>query len=150
MISCYVLKFKCWSRICGIIKNSNVSLRRVWPFSVWVLCWSRIRLHDLPFQDCRKWGGGRLPNFSRNRYSKVLNNSAARLSIFKIFSYHHGLIWTYTLIKIQLIFPPKHLLSTAFYFFSILNASCSLFFVIFASMMHLFSCISILLLVSRL
>ena len=39
-------------------RNSNVSLKRVWPFSVWVLCWSRIRLHDLPFQDCRKKGGG--------------------------------------------------------------------------------------------
>ena len=27
-------------------------------------------------------------------YSKVPNNSAARLLIFEIFSYQHGLIWT--------------------------------------------------------
>ena len=31
-------------------------------------------------------------------YSKVPNNSAARLLIIEIFSYQHGLIWTYTII----------------------------------------------------
>ena len=47
-------------------------------------------------------------------YSKVPNNSAARLLIYKIFFYQHGLIWTYTLIKIQIIFLPTRLLSTIF------------------------------------
>ena len=50
-------------------------------------------------------------------YSKVPNNSAARLLIFKKFSLPTRLIWTYTLIKIQTIFLPTRLLSTKFYFF---------------------------------
>ena len=50
-------------------------------------------------------------------YSMVPNNSAARLLIFKIFSLPTLLIWTYTLIKIQIIFLPTRLLSTIFYFF---------------------------------
>ena len=50
-------------------------------------------------------------------YSMVPNNSAARLLIFKIFSLPTRLIWTYTLIKIQIIFLPTCLLSTIFYFF---------------------------------
>ena len=54
--------------------------------------------------------------FSIHKYSKVPNNSAARLIIFEIFSYQHGLFWTYTLIKIQIIFLPTRLLSTILYF----------------------------------
>ena len=50
-------------------------------------------------------------------YSKVPNNSAARLLIFKKFTLPTRLIWTYTLIKIQTIFLPTRLLSTKFYFF---------------------------------
>ena len=50
-------------------------------------------------------------------YSMVPNDSAARLLIFKIFSLPTWLIWTYTLIKIQIIFLPTRLLSTIFYFF---------------------------------
>ena len=49
------------------------------------------------------------------KYSKVC------LLIFKVFSYQHGLIWTYTLIKIQIIFLPTCLLSTIFYFFYLLS-----------------------------
>ena len=44
-------------------------------------------------------------------YSMVPNNSAARLLIFEIFSLTTSFIWTYTLIKIQIIFLPKCLLS---------------------------------------
>ena len=62
-----------------------------------------------------------------SKYSKVPNNSATRLLIFKIFSYQDGLIWTYSLINIQIIFLPTCLLSTIFYFLSIFNAFCSLF-----------------------
>ena len=46
---------------------------------------------------------------AKTAYSKVLNNHAARLLIFKFFSYQHGLIWNYTLIKIQIIFLPRAL-----------------------------------------
>ena len=60
-------------------------------------------------------------------YSKVPNNSAARLLILKIFSYQHSLIWTYTLIKIQIIFLLTRLLSAIFYFLSSFNAFYSLF-----------------------
>ena len=44
-------------------------------------------------------------------YSMVPNNSAARLLIFEIFSLPTLPIWTYTLIKIQIIFLPTCLLS---------------------------------------
>ena len=71
-------------------------------------------------------------------YSMVPNNSAARLLIFKIFSLPTRLIWTYTLIKIQIIFLPTRLLSTIFTFLSIFNGFCSLFFVTNASIMHFF------------
>ena len=54
---------------------------------------------------------------SNYKYSKVPNNSAARLLIFMKFSLPTCLIWTYTLIKIQTIFLPTRLLSTKFYFF---------------------------------
>ena len=76
----------------------------------------------------------------------VPNNSAARLLIFKIFSLPTRLIWTYTLIKIQIIFLPTRLLSTIFYIFlSIFNAFCSLFcYHCFKN--AFFSCIFILLL----
>ena len=50
-------------------------------------------------------------------YSRVPNNSAARLLIFPNFSLPTQLIWTYTLIKFQIIFLPTRLLSTTFYFF---------------------------------
>ena len=50
-------------------------------------------------------------------YSKVPNNSAARLFIFKVFSYQHALIWTYTVINFSIIFLPTCLLSTIFYYF---------------------------------
>ena len=60
-------------------------------------------------------------------YSMVPNNSAARLLIFKIFSLPTRLIWTYTLIKIQIIFLPTRLLSIDFAFLSTFNALCSRF-----------------------
>ena len=68
---------------------------------------------------------------ARLTYSKVPNNSPARLLIFKIFSYQHGLIWTYTLIKIQIIFLPTRLLITIFYFFYLIS-------MLFASIMYFF------------
>ena len=49
-------------------------------------------------------------------YSMVPNNSAARLLTFKIFSLPTRFIWTYTLIKIQIIILSTRLLSTIFYF----------------------------------
>ena len=67
-------------------------------------------------------------NFPFFHYSKVPNNSTARLLIFKIFSYQHGLIWTYMIIKIQIVFLPTRLLSTILNFFSIFKAFWSLFF----------------------
>ena len=89
--------------------------------------------------------------WNNRTYSKVLNNSAARLLIFKIFSYQPDLIWTYTLIKIQTIFLNLTcLLSTIFYpFLSIFNAFCSL---VLLELLQwcIFSCIFILLLVSSL
>ena len=45
----------------------------------------------------------------------MLNNSAARLFIFKLFSLPTRLIWTYTVINISIIFLPTCLLSTLFY-----------------------------------
>ena len=57
-----------------------------------------------------------------NIYFMVLNNSAARLFIFKVFSLPTRLIWTYTVINFSKIFPPTCLLSTIVYsFFSFLN-----------------------------
>ena len=63
--------------------------------------------------------GEQVRNFQyiHHDYSKVPNNSAASLFIFKVFSLPTHLIWTYTLIKFQTIFLPKRLLSTKFYFF---------------------------------
>ena len=61
-------------------------------------------------------------------YSMVPNNSAARLLIFEIFSLPTRLIWTYTLIKIQIIFLPTCLLSIILNFvLSNFNAFYSLF-----------------------
>ena len=54
-----------------------------------------------------------------SKYSRVPNNSAARLLIFGDFSLPTRLIWTYTLIKIQIIFLPTRLLSNIFYFLKI-------------------------------
>ena len=90
-------------------------------------------------------------------YSMVPNNSAARLLILKIFSLPTRLIWTYTLIKIQIIFLPTRLLSTMFYFFIYFNAFCSLFDRVHRSGLSMFcynngffSFIFLLLLVSKL
>ena len=83
-------------------------------------------------------------------YSMVPNNSAARLLIFKIFALPTRLIWTYTLIKIQIIFLPTRLLSTILFFFIYFQCFLQPFFVTIASKMLFFSCIFILLLVSRL
>ena len=84
-------------------------------------------------------------------YSKVPSNSAARLLIFKLFSYQHGLIWTYTLIKIQIIFLPTRLLSTIFYsFFIYFQCFLQPFFCYNCFNNAFFSCIFILFLVSRL
>ena len=83
-------------------------------------------------------------------YSMVLNNSAARLSIFKIFSLPTRLIWTYTLIKIQIIFLPTRLLSTIFYFFYLFSMLFAAFFCYNCFNNAFFSCIFILLLVSSL
>ena len=79
-------------------------------------------------------------------YSKVPNNSAARLLIFKKFSLPTRLIWTYTLIKIQTIFLPTRLLSTKFYFFCLFlmllaaffhyNCSSNAFFHAFSSLYY--------------
>ena len=63
-----------------------------------------------------------------DRYSKVPNDSANRLLISKIFSYQHSLIWTYMLIKIQIIFPPTHLLSTIFTLFFLFSMLFAAFF----------------------
>ena len=71
-------------------------------------------------------------------YSKVPNNSAARLLIFKKFSLPTRLIWTYTLIKIQTIFLPTRLLSTKFYFFVYFQCFWQPFFIIIATVMHFF------------
>ena len=76
--------------------------------------------------------------FSNGAYSMVPNNSAARLLIFKIFSPPTRLIWTYTLIKIQIIFLPTRLLSTIFYFFIYFQCFLQPFFVTNASIMHFF------------
>ena len=51
----------------------------------------------------------------------VPNNSAARLFIFLNFSLPTRLIWTYTVIKFQIICLPTRLLSTIFYIFSIFS-----------------------------
>ena len=71
-------------------------------------------------------------------YSKVPNNSAARLLIFSNFSLPTRLIWTYTLIKIQIIFLPTRLLSTIFYFFIYFQCFFQPFFITIASIMHYF------------
>ena len=71
-------------------------------------------------------------------YSKVPNNSAARLLIFSDFSLPTRLIWTYTLIKIQKIFLPTRLLSTIFYFFIYFQCFLQPFFITIASIMHYF------------
>ena len=84
-------------------------------------------------------------------YSKVPNNSAACLLIFKIFSYQHSLIWTYTLIKIQIIFLPTRLLSTIFYsFFYLFSMLFAAFFCYKCFNNAFFSFIFLLLLVSKL
>ena len=57
----------------------------------------RVKLKLIRIQIGQGWG---------SKYSKVPNNSAARLLIFKKFSLPTRLIWTYTLIKIQTIFLP--------------------------------------------
>ena len=75
-------------------------------------------------------------------YSRVPNNSAARLLNFKISSYQHGLIWTYTLIKIQIIFLLTRLLSTIFYFFIYFQCFLQPFFVTITSIMHFFHAFS--------
>ena len=74
----------------------------------------------------------------RNGYSMVPNNSAARLLISKIFSLPTRLIWTYRLIKIQIIFLSTRLLSTILYFFYIFSMLFAAFFATNASIMHFF------------
>ena len=83
-------------------------------------------------------------------YSMVPNNSAARLLIFKIFSLPTRLIWTYTLIKIQIIFLPTCLLSTIFYFFYLFLMLFAAFFCYKCFNNAFFSFIFLLLLVSKL
>ena len=71
-------------------------------------------------------------------YSMVPNKIAARLLISKIFSLPTRLIWTYTVIKIQIIFLPTRLLSTIFYFFIHFQGILQPFFITITSIMHFF------------
>ena len=79
---------------------------------------------------------------SNKEYSMVPNNSAARFLIFKIFSLPTQLIWTYTLIKIQIIFLPTRLLSTTFYFFYLVFMIFTVIFITIALIRQFFYVLS--------
>ena len=64
----------------------------------------------------------------KSMYSRVPNNSAARLLIFLNFSLPTRLIWTYTLIKFHEKILPTRLLCTTFYFFYLVFMLFTVFF----------------------